>query len=330
MVANARFRWAVLGPGFVATRAVMPAIARSRNGTVYAVASRDRGRAEAAGRPFDAVRAYDAYEAALLDPAVDGVYVALPNDLHALWAVRAAEAGKHVLCEKPLACNVTEAARMVEACHTAGVLLMEAVMYRFHPRSRRIATLISSGAIGEPRSILTAFTFPLRATSGYRLDPARGGGALLDVGCYGVNAARWVVGGEPDRVAALAVTGPIDWRTDVLLGFPGGASAQVLAGFDAAEYQRLTILGTDGELSTRLAFTAWRDDPTTLRVRTATGVATESFPPSDPYQEMVERFVMAAWGEEPPLLPPDDGLKTLRVLDAVRRAIEREGCVTPA
>jgi predicted dehydrogenase len=297
---------------------------------VYAVASRDPRRAEAAGRPFDAVRAYGCYEAALLDPAVDGVYLALPNDLHALWAVRAAEAGKHVLCEKPLACSAAEAASIVEACQSAGVLLMEAVMYRFHPRSRRIATLVGSGAVGEPRSVQAAFTFPLRATTGYRLDPARGGGALLDVGSYGVNAARWVVGREPERVVALAVTGEIDWRTDVLLGFPGGASAQVLAAFDAAEYQRLTIVGVDGELSTRLAFTAWRDDPTTLRVRTATGEAVESFPPADPYQEMVEQFVMAARGEEPPLLPPDDGLKTLKVLDAIRRATEREGWIALA
>jgi xylose dehydrogenase (NAD/NADP) len=317
---SGRFRWAVLGPGFVATRAVMPAIAGSRNGVIHAVASRDLARAEAAARPFDAPRVYRGYSAALADPAVDGVYLALPNHLHAHWAVRAAEAGKHILCEKPLATNAAEAAAIVAACRQAGVLLMEAVMYRFHPRSRRIEAIVGSGAIGEVRSIHAAFTFPLRDPTTYRLVPEFGGGALLDVGCYGINAARWIAGREPDHTAALSRHDGIDWRTDALLGFPGGTVAHVLAAFDAAEHQRLTIVGTDGELSIRLAFTAWREDETTLRVQTAAGDSVLSFPPADPYRMMVEQFVAAARGEEPPLLPPDDGLKTLEALDAVRRA----------
>ncbi|MCS6800634.1 MAG: Gfo/Idh/MocA family oxidoreductase [Dehalococcoidia bacterium] len=324
-----RFRWAVLGPGFVATRAVMPAIARSRNGTLYAVASRDQARAAAAARPFDAARAYGSYEAALADPEVDGVYIALPNDLHAHWAIRAAEAGKHVLCEKPLAPSAHDASAIAAACAQAGVLLMEAVMYRFHPRSRHIDAIIGAGTLGEPRAIEAAFTFPLRASAGYRLEPDRGGGALLDVGCYGVNAARWIAGGEPDRVVALSKGSPVDWRTDAILGFPGGITAHVLAAFDAYEYQRLTIVGTDGTLSASLAFTAWRHDPTTLQLRTQRGETVVSFPPADPYQLMVEQFAAAAWGEEPPLLAPDDGVKSARVLDAIRHALASGRLILP-
>ncbi|GIW06884.1 MAG: oxidoreductase [Dehalococcoidia bacterium] len=318
--ANGRFRWAVLGPGFVATRAVMPAIARSRNGAVYAVASRDRARAEAAARPFDAPRAYGSYFEALDDPSVDGIYLALPNHLHAEWTMRAARAGKHVLCEKPLATRAGEAEAVVAACREQGVLLMEAVMYRFHPRSRRIEAIIGAGQIGEVRSIQAAFTFPLRSTTTYRLNEEEGGGALLDVGSYGVNAARWIAGREPLRVSAFQRANGIDWRTDGLLAFSAGLTAHLVAAFDAVEHQSLTILGADGEISLRHAFTAWRQDETTLHVRTASGDSVLTFPPADPYQLMVEQFVAAARGEEPPLLPPEDGLKSVRVLDALRRA----------
>ena len=318
--ANGRFRWAVLGPGMVATRAVMPAIASSTNGVLAVVASRDRARAEAASRPYGGVRCYGEYAAALADPAVDGIYLALPNHLHAEWTIRAAEAGKHVLCEKPLALTAAEAAQMVAACRQAGVLLMEAVMARFHPRNRHLAVLVGAGAIGALRGLEAAFTFPLQTPETYRLVPEYGGGALLDVGCYGVHFARWLLGGEPVAVAAFARQAAIDWATTALLQFPAGQVAQLVAAFDAAEHQRLTLLGSEGTLVLERPFTAWRDEETTILLRSPRGRETLAFPPTDPYRLMVEQFVAAARGEEPPLLPAEDGLHTARVLEAIRVA----------
>ena len=200
---------------------MLPAINASRHGALYAIASRDPARARALARRHRVRTVHASYEALLADPAVDAVYLPLVNSLHREWTLRALAAGKHVLCEKPLAVNAAEGEEMAAAAGSAGRLLMEGFMYRFHPRMRRLA----ESARGV-RYLQASFGFPLRDEANYRLRPELGGGALLDVGCYGLNVARWLLG-EPVQVVSVLRPGPpgVDLTVSALLAFPGGATA---------------------------------------------------------------------------------------------------------
>ena len=188
--------WGILGPGFVATRAVIPAMQQTPDARLLAVASRSDERAKLIAARFGIERAYHDYQTLLNDPDVDAVYIALPNHLHRIWTMRAAEAGKHVLCEKPLAINASECDEMIATCQRANVLLMEAVMYRFHPRMVQLKRMLTTRELGDIRLLHTAFSFPFDfdRPHNFRAHPEFGGGALLDVGSYCVNAARWLVG----------------------------------------------------------------------------------------------------------------------------------------
>ncbi|MGD9228753.1 MAG: Gfo/Idh/MocA family oxidoreductase, partial [Desulfobacterales bacterium] len=203
-------KWGVLGNATIARRCVMPAISKSVNGTLHALATRSTEHAGKVASENSIAHIYDSYDALLMDPEIDAVYIPLPNHLHRLWALNALNAGKHVLCEKPLACNAKEAREMVSAARDTGLLLMEALMYRFHPRSRRIKQMVAEGRIGTPCLVRSAFCFRMREkdwtnTDNVRLKPEMGGGALLDVGCYSVSVARWLLGAEPTQVQAQAV-----------------------------------------------------------------------------------------------------------------------------
>jgi xylose dehydrogenase (NAD/NADP) len=315
--------WGVLGPGFVATRAVMPALRRIREARVLAVASRDAARAVQVAETFDIPRSYSSYADLLADPEIDAVYIALPNHLHREWAERAAAAGKHVLCEKPLACNAAEAMAMVRAAERSGVRLMEAVMYRFHPRMRRLHDMIASGAAGTVRAIYAAFSFTLAAQENYRRYREMGGGALLDVGSYCVNAARWFAGIEPVEVQAMAEydsdTG-IDRALSGLLRFPSGVIGLVRCGFDVAEQQLLEIAGTAGVIEVPMPFTAWQHDPAPIFWRRGMDWETIDIPPADPYEQMVAQFTAAVReGRATPYLPVES-VANMGVLDALGRA----------
>jgi xylose dehydrogenase (NAD/NADP) len=313
--------WGVLGPGFVATRAVIPAIQRSRNGRVKAIASRELTRAGKVAQQWGIERACGSYQELLDDPTIEAVYIALPNSLHHPWTLRAARAGKHVLCEKPLACSAREGEEMLAACQAAGVQLMEAAMYRFHPRVRRLKELIVGGELGAPRFLHSAFSFPFNNPQNYRNSPASGGGALLDVGCYCVNAVCWLSDAEPLDILVFTSyreTGEIDLDTSALLRFPGGVLGHIQCSFAAAEHQSLEIVGSEGAVTAPQTFTAWRDDATLLRIQLGTQVREELFRPADPYQLMVEHFVETLRGEALPCYTPLEALRTLRALDAIR------------
>ena len=200
---NPPLRWGILGCARIARRGLIPGIRASTSGVLLALASRDQGRATQWAREFAVPRAHASYEAALADSEIDAVYIPLPNELHKPWVMAAADAGKHVLCEKPLALDSQEAAAMVEHCRQRGVILMEAFMWRHQPRTLEIRKRVRDGAIGDLRLIRSSFSFPIEPGD-WRLDPARGGGALWDVGCYGVSTARLFAGAEPRMVRALA------------------------------------------------------------------------------------------------------------------------------
>lgn len=313
--------WGVLGPGFVATRAMLPAIQRSSHSRVMAIASRDLSRAQTVAAQWNIEHAYGDYQALLNNPEIDAVYIALPNHLHCFWTIRAAQAGKHVLCEKPLACSAQEGEQMLAACQAANVQLTEAAMYRFHPRMRHLQQMIHQQEIGRLHFLHSAFSFSLNDPLTYRNTLAQGGGALLDVGYYCVNALCWLSRAEPVEIQAFTSyreQGGIDLATSALLRFADGLVGHMQCSFAAGEHQALEVVGSKGALTMPRAFTAWRDDPTVLYIQRGSAFAEHHFAPADPYQQMVEHFVDVFQGNTALLYPPYEAIRTLRVLDALR------------
>lgn len=315
-------RWGVLGPGFVATRAVIPALQRVPQARVVAIASQHKERGRAVAQQFGIERTYNTYQELLSDSAIDAVYIALPNHLHCEWTLRAARAGKHVLCEKPLATTVQECEEMITACQEAGVYLMEAVMYRFHPRMQHLKRILVDGQLGELRFIHCAFSFPLADGESYRNFQRYGGGALLDVGSYCVNAVRWLADAEPQSVQGVTrrrVQGEIDVATSALLLFSGPVIGHIQCSFDAAEHQVIEVIGRTGAVTAPLAFTAWQDDTTILVIQQGSHVQRQVFAPADPYQAMVAHFTACVLGQLPLDYPPTEGLATLHLLHTLRK-----------
>ena len=313
--------WGVLGAGFIANRAMIPAIQGSSQSRVLAVASRDTRRGQEAAQRYSIERVYNDYGDLLDDPDVQVVYIALPNHLHREWCIRAAHAGKHVLCEKPLALDAAESDVIISTCHSLKVLLMEAVMYRFHPRMQALKYMIATGAVGELRFIHSAFSFPFDAPGNYRASPQFGGGALLDVGSYCVNAARWLSGSEPTAIhpSFSYSRNAIDVSASAILEFGSQLSAHVQCSFAAAEHQVIEVVGSEAAISASLAFTAWRGDTTALLIQRGGVFERREFAPADPYQLMVEHFTDCVLGKESLKYPPEDGRNTLRVLDVLRQ-----------
>lgn len=323
-------RWGILSTANIGRKAVIPALQAARDSEVRAVASRDVARARAFADEVGIPGAYGSYHALLEDPEVDAVYIPLPNSGHAEWTVRAAEAGKHVLCEKPLALSARECREMAAAAKAAGVLLMEAFMYRFHPRTDRVLELLAEGAVGEVRTIRSAFTFRLRNRDNIRLDPALGGGALMDVGCYCVNVSRTLVGAEPLAAQATARwTGGergagVDDELTGVLHFPDGVTAH----FDCALTQRrrefYEVAGTDGILGVDEAFLPGTKDVEVLEdggdTRTRHAVKGD-----DEYRLMVEHFARCVREGRTPRWGVADAEANMRAIEALYRSARAGG-----
>ncbi|MFD2215637.1 Gfo/Idh/MocA family protein [Metabacillus endolithicus] len=254
-----RVRWGILGSASIAKRAVIPGIKESESGEVVAIASRDLIRARQTADELGIPVAYDSYEELLADDSIDVVYIPLPNHLHKEWTIKAAAAGKHILCEKPLALNAKDAKEMVDACNKAGVLLAEAVMYRYHPRYDVIRDIISSGEIGEIRGIHGTFTFfnPMASLSNFRYKK-ESGGSLYDVGVYPIHAARMILGEEPKAVTVHSFFSDehdgVDMMDTGLLEFNNGVALSFDCGMMAAGRNTLEILGTKGRIEVPSAF----------------------------------------------------------------------------
>ncbi len=284
-------RFGILGAANIAARALLPAIEGSRNARVTVVGTREPARA--AG--FWSGKVVTGYQAVVDAPEVDAVYIPLPNHLHREWSLKALAAGKHVLCEKPLALNAAEAVEIAAAAAAAGRLVMEAAMYRFNPRTRAVVAELRKAA---PASLWASFGFPMPRADNYRWFAEMGGGALLDVGFYTVSIARWVLG-EPAWVGASGRVEAVDVTVSMTLGFPAGGRAFLFASFDSPEVQQLRA----GSLRLERPFTG-----------AEAGV--------DPYRLMVEEFSEAALNGLPAPLPLEDSIANLRVLDGVRRSLE--------
>jgi predicted dehydrogenase len=318
-------RWGVLGGADIAVRKVIPALQASASGQVLALASRSDERASSAAARLGIPRAYGSYEALLADSDVEAVYIPLPNHLHREWTIRAAEAGKHVLCEKPLATSADEAREMIEACAAAGVLLMEAFMYRLHPMWRRVRTLVDEGAIGELFAIQSFFSYRNVDPTNIRNIAAFGGGAVMDIGCYPINVARWMFDAEPDDVAA-AVRRDSDFGTDVLtsavLDF-AGRQASFTCSTQIEDHQRVDLVGTAGRLVIEIPFNIPPDRATRiLRVAggdppVAPAIEVIEVPPADPYRVQGDAFAGAIREGTTVPIPPSDAVGTLAVIERI-------------
>ena len=320
-------RWGILSTANIGVRKVIPATQKAERCEVVAIASRDGERAARTAAELGIPRAHEGYEALLSDPDVDAVYVPLPNSEHAAWTIAAARAGKHVLCEKPLAMTAAEAEEMVRACANEAVLLMEAFMYRLHPSWEAVRDLVASGRIGRLRAVQSWFSYFNDDPGNIRNVPELGGGALYDIGCYCINLSRMLFGGEPTGIEASVTrdaTGT-DVLTSAILAFDDDVAAFTCS-TRAEPDQRVHIYGTEGRISIGIPFNIPPDRPAEITV-TAGGdppvspaSETLTFAAADEYTIQAERFANSVLDGRPLPIPPEDAIGNLRVIDAIFRA----------
>src|SRR5271165_2304846 len=326
---NKKVEWGVLGVAGIAVKKVIPAMQRGEWSQILAIASRDLTKAQQIAEQLGIRKAYGSYEEMLADPDVEAVYNPLPNHLHVPWSIKAAEAGKHVLCEKPISLTVEEAVSLLKTRDRTGVKIEEAFMVRTHPQWIRALDLVRAGKIGPVRSVMGYFSY-------YNSDPKNirnifeyGGGGLMDIGCYLVYTSRLIFGEEPTRVSALIEEDPA-MRTDVLtsaiLHFPSGQTVFTCS-TQLVPYQRVQIFGTDGRIEIEIPFNAPPDKPCRIFVDDGadlfgSGIQTETFPVCDQYTIQGDLFSQAVRGQCPVPVPLEDAVRNMAVIDALFRSAQ--------
>jgi len=317
-------RWGVLGVSAFAVRKMIPALQRGGDMVVAAIASRDRDKAERAARELGIARAYGSYEELLADRAIDAVYNPLPNHLHVPWSIKAAEAGKHVLCEKPIALDAAEARALLAARDRTGVLIQEAAMVRVHPRWLAAREMIRHGKIGDLRSILGRFGYDMRRRDDVRYRPEMGGGTLLDVGFYPITISRFCFDAEPTRVVATLERDPdagVDRLVSGILEFPGGQSV-FTCGMQLVPTQYASITGTRGRIEIETPWNPPPDRPSRLYCDRSAElespeIETVTFDACNQYTILGETFAQAVRSGGPAPIPLEDSVKNMAVIDAL-------------
>jgi predicted dehydrogenase len=320
-------RWGVLGAANIALQKVIPAMRATPRARVVAIASRDAEKARNAARSLDIPTAYGSYEELLADVNVDAIYNPLPNHLHVPWSIRAADAGKHVLCEKPIAMSADEARALRDARDRNGVTIAEAFMVRTHPQWLAARDLVRSGRIGGLSVVSGHFSYFRRDPKDVRSNPDFGGGALMDIGCYPITMSRWLFGSEPTAVIAEIDNDPdfgVDRLVSALLTFPNGQATFTVAG-QLVPFQRMTLFGDRGRIELEIPFNA----PPNRRCRTFVddgskfaGEAAEvlDYPAVDQYTLQAERFADAVEGIGEPPVALEDAIANMAVIDALFRS----------
>ena len=331
-----KLRWGVLSTANIGLKKVIPAMQRGEHTEVTAIASRDLDKARRAASALNISRAYGSYEELLADPEVDAVYNPLPNHLHVPWTARAAEAGKHVLCEKPIAMNAAEAKTLIAVRDRAGVKVGEAFMIRSYPQWLRLRELLDEGRIGELRAVTGVFSY-------FNVDPINirnlvdiGGGALMDIGCYLVHASRYAFGKQPSRVVATIDRDPVmrtDRLTSGLMDFESG-HAVFTCSTQLIPYQRIHFLGTRGRIEIEIPFNAPPDRPTRISIDssgdlTGSGMSTETFPVSDQYTMQGEAFAKAVWEDTEAPVSLEDAVGNMAVIDALFQSADSGRWISP-
>jgi predicted dehydrogenase len=323
-VMSEKLRWGVLSTAAIGLRKVIPAMQRGQFTTVTAIASRDLARAQAAAGKLGIARAYGSYEELLEDPEIDAVYNPLPNQLHVPLTIQAAEAGKHVLCEKPISMTLDEARSLLAVRARTGVVIGEAFMIRSHPQWLRMKQLIDEGRIGPLRAVNAVFSYFNADPANIRNRPETGGGALYDIGCYCIQSARCAFGQEPTRVCGLIDRDPqfgTDRLTSALLDFPSG-QAIFTCSTQLVPCQRVNFYGTKGRIEIEIPFNAPPDRPTRIFVDVGgdlfgAGITTETLPVVDQYTLQGDAFSRAALDGTPPPVPLEEGIANMAVIAAI-------------
>ncbi|MDB4877034.1 MAG: oxidoreductase domain protein [Gemmatimonadetes bacterium] len=326
-------RWGILGTANIALKKVVPAMLRSRLSRVVAIASRDEARAQSAASSLGIPRAYGSYEALLADPSVDAIYNPLPNHLHVPWSIRAAQAGKHVLCEKPIALSANEARELLVVRDRTGVQIGEAFMVRTHPQWHEVRRLIANRRVGDLRLVSGHFSYYRRDPSDIRSQVEFGGGALMDIGCYPIMLSRWIFGAEPIEVIADLERDPefgVDRLTSVMMRFPSGQATFTAAG-QLAPYQKMHMFGTAGRIEVDRPFNPSPDFPAHVIVDDGR-VETIDIPPVDQFMLQADRFSEAILGTGTVPATLEDAIANMEVIDALVRSAEsrRWGAVPSA
>jgi predicted dehydrogenase len=330
-----KVRWGVLGVAKIATQKVIPAMQRGAWSEVVGIASRDRAKARRAAADLKIPKAYGSYEELLADPEIEAVYNPLPNHLHVPWSIRAAEAGKHVLCEKPIALSVVECRTLMEARDRTRVKMGEAFMVRTHPQWLRAREIARSGQIGELRAVLASFSYFNRDPANVRNVADWGGGALFDIGCYPIQISRFLFGQEPVRVVGRLERDPefaTDRLTSAILDFPAGQCVFTCS-TQLVPYQRVQIFGTKGRVEVEIPFNAPPDRPCRIFADSGadlfgSSIKTEEFATCDQYTIQGDAFSRAVrqGGEVP--TPLEDSLGNMHVIEALFRSARENGWVS--
>jgi len=324
---SGKVKWGVLGVASIATRKVIPGMQKGQLSEISAIASRDPQKAQGAAQQLGIAKSYGSYEELLADPEIEAVYNPLPNHLHVPWSIHAAEAGKHVLCEKPIGLDAAETAELMRVRDRTGVKIGEAFMVKTHPQWLRVKELVQGGAIGQLKSITTIFSYRNRDSQNVRHKPEWGGGGLLDIGCYPVTLSRWLFNEEPRRVAGTLELDP-DFGTDRLasgiLEFSTGHSI-FSCGTQTNYFQRMELLGTTGRLAVEIPFNAPNDRPVPVTV--ADGMAlyggkvqVEEIPVCDQYSIQGDAFSRAILENAEVPVTLENALGNMKVIDAIFRS----------
>jgi predicted dehydrogenase len=316
--------WGVLGAAKIARTKVIPAMQKSRWSPVAAIASRDHDTARRAAAELGIAKAYGSYEELLADPEVEAVYNPLPNHLHVPWSIRALEAGKHVLCEKPIALSAAECAELMAVRDRTGFRAGEAFMVRTHPQWLRAREIVRSGAIGELRAVVCAFSYFNRDPKNVRNVLDWGGGGLMDIGCYAIQTSRFLFGGEPRRVSGLLDRDPemgVDRLTSGLIEFPSGHCVFTCS-MQMVPYQRVQVLGTTGRIEIEIPFNAPPDWPCRIFIDDGkdvfgTGVRVEEFEVGDQYTIQADLFSEAIVNGTAVPTPLEDSIRNMAVIEAI-------------
>jgi len=322
-----KVRWGVLSTASIGVNKVIPAMQKGEWSDVVAIASRDRSKAACVAGTLGIAKAYGSYEELLADDRIEAIYNPLPNQLHVPWSIKAAEAGKHVLCEKPLSLTVAEAKQLLAVRKRTGVKIGEAFMVRTHPQWLRARELVVSGRIGQLRSAVGFFSYFNNDPSNIRNMTECGGGALMDIGCYPINTSRFMFGEEPSRVLGLVERDPqtkIDRLSSAMLDFPSG-QALFICSTQLVPYQRSQFLGTRGRIEIEIPFNAPKDRPCRIFVDDGrdvlgSGVVTEEFPVCDQYTIQGDIFSRAIRGDGDVPVSLEDAVRNMAVIDAIFRS----------
>jgi predicted dehydrogenase len=322
-------RWGVLGAANIALKKVIPGMQKSELASVVAIASRDKDKARAAASHLGISRAYGSYDELLDDPEIEAIYNPLPNHLHVPWSIRAAEHGKHVLCEKPIALSADEARQLLAVRDKTGVKIGEAFMVRTHPQWLKVKELVASGRIGALRLVTGDFSYYNRDPNNIRSRPEYGGGALMDIGCYPIFISRWMFDAEPGEVVSLIERDPdmkVDRMISAILRFDAGQAA-FSCSTQLVPNQTMQIFGTTGRISVEIPFNAPPDRPCRIFVDDGSdlfggGIETITFPTVDQYALQADAFSEAVRGVGTVPVPLESAIANMAVIDALFRSAE--------